>query len=29
MPSVIFGAWAFWQRVERLSAKAQEEEKVR
>jgi uncharacterized membrane-anchored protein len=28
MPFVIFGAWAFWQRVKRLSAKAQEEEKV-
>jgi uncharacterized membrane-anchored protein len=28
LPLVIFGAWAFWQRVKRLSAKAQEEEKV-
>ncbi|MBY6242746.1 DUF3422 family protein [Methylosinus sp. Sm6] len=28
MPFVIFGAWAFWQRVKRLSAKAQEEERV-
>ena len=28
MPLVIFGAWAFWQRVKRLSAKAQEEERV-
>jgi uncharacterized membrane-anchored protein len=28
MPFVILGAWAFWQRVKRLSAKAQEEEKV-
>ncbi|BBU61154.1 hypothetical protein MSC49_10890 [Methylosinus sp. C49] len=28
MPFVIFGAWSFWQRVKRLSAKAQEEEKV-
>lgn len=28
LPLVIFGAWAFWQRVKRLSAQAQEEEKV-
>ncbi|WP_036295534.1 DUF3422 family protein [Methylosinus sp. PW1] len=28
MPFVILGAWSFWQRVKRLSAKAQEEEKV-
>lgn len=28
LPLVILGAWAFWQRVKRLSAKAQEEERV-
>lgn len=28
VPFVILGAWAFWKRVERLSAKAREEEKV-